>query len=87
VKRPRDVPGEYPLYKTDAEIAELVGVGLDRWRANAIVLTKSGLPARDLMFANKRYWPAVRAFLDRRNGVGQQSATAGFAPDGEEHWD
>lgn len=71
-----------PLYMTDGEIAGLVGVGVDRWRANATVLERSGLPRRDPLFANKRYWPAVKAFLDRRNGLGHHSLA--LQPDGEE---
>jgi hypothetical protein len=81
-----DVPvhPDYPLYKTDTEIAELVGVGEKKWRANARVLEKSGLPAGDPLFAGRRYWPAVKAFLDRRNGLGGASA---LVTDGEENWD
>jgi hypothetical protein len=26
-------------------------------------------PAKDPLFGNKRYWPAVRAFLDARSGL------------------
>lgn len=57
------------LYKTDEEIARLVGVGVDKWRANARVLERQGLPLRDPLFCERRYWPSVRAFLDRRNGL------------------
>jgi hypothetical protein len=73
------------LYKTDTEIAELVGVGEKKWRANARVLEKSGLPAGDPLFAGRRYWPAVKAFLDRRNGLGANSSS--LQPDGEENFD
>ena len=71
------------LYKSEAEIAKLVGVPIEQWRAMASVWDRQGLPPIDLQ-TDKRYWPAVKAFLDRRHGLGQDSIV-GFAPDGEEH--
>jgi hypothetical protein len=73
------------LYKSDVEIARELGVPPAKWRANAVVLERRGLPPPDPMFDGKRYWPAVKAFLDRRNGLGAALAPA-FAPDGEEHF-
>lgn len=64
---------DYPLYKTEAEIAALVGVSTTTWRKVAKALKPKGLPSRDPMFANKRYWPAVRRFLDRRAGLSSGS--------------
>lgn len=58
-----------PLYVTEAEIAALVGMSAKEWEAAALVLERSGLPPRDPLFKNKRYWPACKAFLDRRNDV------------------
>ena len=76
------------LYKTDTEIAARLGVSIDLWRANAVVLEKSGLPKRDPMFARKRYWPAVRAFFDSCNGVGTRFAVdVGPIRDWEENFD
>lgn len=72
------------LFKTEAEIAHLVGIGEKRWTATARVLEREGLPQRDPQFSNRRYWPAVRAFLDRRAGLRQDDIPA--VPDGEENW-
>lgn len=79
-------PAADTLYKTDAEIAGILGVASAKWSANAAALEKSGLPRRDPMFDGKRYWPAVRAFLDRRNGVTVEGAIPA-GPDGEENWE
>jgi hypothetical protein len=77
-----------PLYLDDAEIADRIGVGKDKWREIAPVLERAGLPRRDPLFCRRRYWPAVKAFLDRRSGLGTPSgAKSGFAPDGEERFD
>lgn len=74
-----------PLYLAEGEIAREVGVSCEHWRAAAAVLEKSGLPEPDPLFEGRRYWPAVKAFLDRRHGLGQSSFPS--APDGEENWD
>lgn len=71
------------LYKPEAEIARLVGMTTDEWEATATVLERSGLPQRDPLFGERRYWPAVRAFLDRRAGL-MQDARISLSPDGEE---
>ncbi|MCP4383780.1 MAG: winged helix-turn-helix domain-containing protein [Hyphomicrobiales bacterium] len=73
------------VYKTDAEIAALVGLPKKDWQAAAEVLERGGLPMPDPPFANRRYWPAVRAFLDRRHGLDAHSPFQ--QPDGEENWD
>lgn len=61
------------LYLTDEQVAERIGVGVEKWRENARVLEAQGLPKRDRLFCSRRYWPAVKAFLDRRNGLGGRS--------------
>lgn len=89
MSRPLDITQADPrdgLYKTEAEIAALVGVGLDKWRANAAVLEKRGLPRRNPLFCDRRYWPAVRACLDRLEGLGTPSVPVLTTPDGEENW-
>lgn len=48
-------------------------------------MEKSGLPRPDPLFGQRRYWPAVRAFLDRRAGMAQSLAP--LTRDGEEKWD
>ena len=73
------------LFMTDGEIAERVGLSAAEWVALAGVLERSGLPRRDPSFKGRRYWPAVRAYLDRRAGLGH-NASPPAAEDGEEHW-
>lgn len=69
-KRPAD---RMPLYADDHQIAAALGISVDEWRANAVVLARSGLPAPDPLFSGRRYWPAVQAFLDAYNGLRRQS--------------
>lgn len=66
-----------PLYLTDAEIAKRLGLQLVEWKATARVLEKDGLPRPNPLFGERRYWPAVVAFLDRLEGLGGRSG----APD------
>ena len=64
---------EYPLYLSEKQIAARVGVGLRTWSIAASALEKAGLPKGDPLFCRRRYWPAVKEFLDRRNHFGGQS--------------
>jgi hypothetical protein len=61
---------EMPLYPSEEQIARAVlGPGKVRqWPGLAVVLERQGLPRVDEQFGG-RYWPAVRAFLDRRHNV------------------
>jgi hypothetical protein len=79
---------EFPLYKTDREIAPLVGVGEEKWRALARVWEREGFPLRDTEVANKRYWPACRAWLDAHNGLTTTlpGEPVGGDSDGKENW-
>lgn len=72
------------LFLTEGEIAERVGLTCAQWVAAAATLSKSGLPAPDPVFSGRRYWPAVKAFLDRRAGLRQDAPSSTF--DGEENW-
>lgn len=74
------------LYLTDGEIAQKLGVNFDQWQAAARVLEKEGLPGADPLFPRRRYWPACKAFLDRRWGLASASAVGTPALDGEEQW-
>lgn len=74
-----------PLYVTDAEIAARIGISLDDWKDVAAALEKAGLPAPEPLFRGRRYWPACKAFLDRRYGLGGTSVPPTL--DGAEHWD
>jgi len=73
-----------PLYVTDAEIAGRLGVSTEEWCAASAALAKTGLPAPDPVFRNRSYWPAVRAYLDKRAGLTQDALP--LAIDGEENW-
>ena len=69
--RPKPKPGEpTALFPDEAEIAVAV-LGQARakqWPGLAVVLERNGLPRVDPQFG-ARYWPAVKAFLDRRAGM------------------
>lgn len=78
-------PPSSALFVSDEEIARRLGVGIDKWRAVRGVLEQRGLPQRDPLMAHKRYWPAVRAFFDRRAGL--DSITAPLLGDGENNFD
>lgn len=65
--------GRPGLYLDDKQIADELGIPVAEWRENAAVLTQDGLPAPNPLFGNRRYWPAVRAFLDRLEGLGTPS--------------
>jgi hypothetical protein len=76
-----------PLYATDDEIAELVlGSKAYRWPNIVRQLERDGLPARNHLIAGLRYFPAVIAFFDVREGV---RTAEGDDPveDGPENWD
>ena len=68
------------LFLPDTEIAGKVGLCERKWRAVATVLEREGLPLRCPLFGNRRYWPAVRAFLDGRYMLGAHSAGRGREP-------
>lgn len=79
-----------PLYPSEARIVvEIYGPDAapqmeGAWDGVTAVLERDGLPKRDPLFGNRRYWPAVAAWLQRRNGLASRSG--GFAPDGGEDW-
>ncbi|WP_454919270.1 hypothetical protein [Xanthobacter sediminis] len=77
--------GEMPLYPAESDIARAVlGPGrASEWKAMAIVLERQGLPRIDPLMG-ARYWPAVRAWLDRHNGLATMPVPANS--DGQETW-
>lgn len=81
-----------PLYPTEERIIrEIFGQDAPRdlissWDGIARVLERDGLPPRDPLFGNRRFWPSVQAWLRRRNGLTSPLGDSGFAPDGEENW-
>lgn len=58
------------LYLTDAELYRRLGV--PRQTAAPVIQVledKQGFPKRQKLWGNRRYWPAVKAWLDRNNGL------------------
>ena len=53
-------------FMTVAEIAKALGVTTDELKAALPALTEEGFPQPDPLFANRRYWPKVKAFFDWR---------------------
>ncbi len=75
-----------PLYPPESDLARaILGPGkATNWKAMAVVLERHGLPRVDPLMGG-RYWPAVRAWLDQRNGLGG-SMPVPSKPDGQETW-
>ena len=68
------VPKPISLYATDKQIAQAL-YGWDApadvlrsWPSAAAILERQGLPKPDPLFGNRRFWPAVEAFIHRWNG-------------------
>lgn len=64
---PRDT-----LYVTDAELIRRMGVPEKIARQAIAVLDRDprrGFPQKQALWGNRRYWPAVKAFLDRTSGL------------------
>lgn len=77
------------LFMTDAEIADALGIKTADFKEKAIVLQRDGFPLPDPLFERRRYWPAVRAWLDRRYELESQSQRDKIVlnkPDGVENW-
>lgn len=81
------------LFLCEAEIARRLSQSERHWRGIVRELERQGLPKIDTLMGG-RYWPAVKAFMDRRCGIspehdiGPGHAIVTAAPaDGDEHWD
>jgi hypothetical protein len=68
-----------PLYLTEGQVAARFEISAAEWKGIAAALEKTGLPMRDPVFGNRRYWPAIMEFLDRRAGMGKDEAAAATA--------
>ncbi|RVL63356.1 winged helix-turn-helix domain-containing protein [Sinorhizobium meliloti] len=76
------------LFVTEAQCAERLGLSLDQFKLALLGASKAGFPSPDPLFANRLYWPAVKAWLDRRYGLDQPEAIASPPGlDGQENWD
>ena len=72
------------LFPADDEIAKLVlGRNAKAWTNLVVIFEREGLPRIDPMTGG-RYWPAVKAFFDRRAGL--NTTVVQSQPDGEETW-
>jgi len=62
------------LYVTDDELALRLGVPRDTVRTLLEMYDRDprcGFPKKQQLLGNRRYWPAVRHFFDRSNGLPQ----------------
>jgi hypothetical protein len=58
------------LYLTDAELIRRLGVPEKTLRPLLPALeTKQGFPKKSAFFGDRRYWPAVKAWLDKHEGL------------------
>jgi hypothetical protein len=67
------------LYVTDAELIRRLGVPEKIGRAMLHVYDREknrGFPQKQAVMGNRRYWPAVKAFLDRTNGLTVPSSSS-----------
>lgn len=79
--RARELEGG--LFLREDEIARRLGQTPGEWRAKAAILERHGLPRVNSLMGG-RYWPAIRAFWDRRYGISNVGASQ---PDGGENLD
>lgn len=58
------------LYVTDAELIRKLGVPEKGFRDVLVALeSKYAFPKKSPLFGGRRYWPAVKAWLDKHNGI------------------
>lgn len=60
------------LYLTDAELIRRLGVPEKIGRAVLATFDRErhrGFPQKQKLWGDRRYWPAVKAFLDRTSGL------------------
>lgn len=74
------------LFVTEAQCAERLGLTTEQFKLVLPAATKSGFPMKDPLFADRRYWPAVRAWLDRRYSIGGSDVCGPYPPDEPEPW-
>ncbi|NTI29258.1 winged helix-turn-helix domain-containing protein [Rhizobium rhizogenes] len=75
------------LFVTEAECAERIGISTEQFKIVLPAATKSGFPMKDPLFADRRYWPAVKAWLDHRYGLCADGTLHGLpGVDGVENW-
>jgi hypothetical protein len=84
---PRKSPEPSCLYPNDKELARvLLGDRAPQWPAIAKAEEKAGLPRVSLQYGG-RYWPAVKAFYDRRHRLLDQQSEPSDDEREKENWD
>ena len=68
----RTEEAETGLFVSDLELYRRLGVGPRTGRDAVRALESRGFPRKDPLFGNKRYWPAVRHFLDSLHGLAER---------------
>jgi hypothetical protein len=68
-KHDRTETPEIGLFVSETELYRRLGVGPKTGKIAVQALERSGFPPKQPLFGNKRYWPAVRHFLDRYYGL------------------
>jgi len=61
-----------PLYLTDTELARRIGCPHSTLRDALSMFDRdprSGFPKKQPLFGGRRYWPAVRDYFDKLNGL------------------
>lgn len=75
------------LYVSDAELIRRLGVPEKQARVALRDLARDPrFPPKDKLLGDRRYWPAVKLYLDRRAGISIAAGPAPQAPDGPENW-
>lgn len=66
-----------PLYINDAELIRRMGIPEKKARHLLRYFDNNPkllFPQKDKLFDDRRYWPAVRAFLDKRNRLNMDAS-------------
>ncbi len=70
-------------FVTDTEIAARWGVNTKIAKVAIAAFSMNGFPPRDPLMGNRRYWPAVVAFMRARYGMGEKPRGI----DGQDHFE
>ena len=64
-----DKSADEGVFISDAEMYRRLGVSPRIGRMAVLALERTGFPPKLPLWGNRRYWPAIRAFLDRHYGA------------------
>jgi hypothetical protein len=73
-------------FVTEGQLAKRLGLTLEVLKTALPAAAREGFPQPDGLFGNRRYWPAVCAWLDRRYGLAQDEPKTPYPPDEQEPW-